>query len=734
MSLLHNKKTILLILVAFAFSFAIRLIWVQQFSNTEEFKFHNQFMINTNDGYYYAEGTRDILSGVTQDNDLSPVEKATSQLTAFFAKILPFSLETILFYLPAFLSSLVVIPIILIAKKFEKLDVGIIAALLGSIAWSYYNRTMVGYYDTDMLNIVFPMLLLWSIIWAIDTKENKYLVFTAIDIFGYRWWYPQSYALEFAFWALLFAYLLYQIFQNRKSLQKHYENSGIAYTLQLLTIMMLAMIQLEILFRVMLVFGYFMLFTQKRWHKHLYIMLMMTVILFLSAGGFDIIWNKLRAYVFTDHISVAAEGLGLHFFTVMQTIREAGQIPFETFANRISGHTITFILSIIGYIWLASKHKVMLLGLPLLGLGFLALSGGLRFTIYAVPVLALGIGYLIVEVSKWLSSQLINDTASKVSKYILMFSFTAAILYPNIVHIVGYKVPTVFTKKEVIVLDKLKKIATREDYVISWWDYGYPLRFYSDVKTLGDGGKHSGSVNFPISYILSSPQEESSKMARLDVEYTEKRFATATNNKKFDKNDTQYVKIAGTNIEQMTVDYGYKDTNDFLDALKTDMLQDKLPLKTRDIYLYLPNRMMSIFPTVNLFSNIDLMTGKKGSRPFFYKSNTIKDSGNTIALGNGINIFKNKGQIQIGKKTFTINNFAVTQYNSKGILNKKIQTIDKNSPISVIYMKNYNQFLVLDKNSYNSTYIQLFVLENFDKNLYEKVILTPLVKVFKLKI
>ena len=109
----------------------------------------------------------------------------------------------------------------------------------------------------------------------------------------------------------------------------------------------------------------------------------------LASGGFDPIWGKLKGYVFKDHISISKDALSLHFFTVMQTIREAGQIPFETFANRISGHTITFILSIIGYLWLVVRNPIMLLGLPMVGLGFLALSGGLRFTIYAICSVAI---------------------------------------------------------------------------------------------------------------------------------------------------------------------------------------------------------------------------------------------------------------------------------------------------------------------------------------------------------
>ena len=200
----------------------------------------------------------------------------------------------------------------------------------------------------------------------------------------------------------------------------------------------------------------------------------------------------------------------------MQTIREAGKIPFETFANRISGHTITFVLSLIGYMWLALRHRVLLLGLPMIGLGFLAYSGGLRFTIYAVPILALGIAFLIIELSSFIKNN--------IAKYSVMAILTIAILIPNIKHAVDYKVPTVFTKDEVVVLDKLKKIASREDYVVGWWDYGYPIRYYANVKTLSDGGKHSGSVNFPTSFILTNPQEQASKMLRLDVEYTEETF------------------------------------------------------------------------------------------------------------------------------------------------------------------------------------------------------------------
>ena len=704
----ETKLTIGYILIAFAFSVAMRMIWVYQFSGYEPFVFNGQFMINTNDGYFWAEGARDMLSGVSQDNDLSPITTAASQLTASFAYILPFSFESIIFYMPVVLSSLVVIPIVLIAKALDNLELGFIAALLASIAWSYYNRTMVGYYDTDMLNIVLPMFLLWSIIWAIKTNEDKYLLITALDILVYRWWYPQSYSLEFSFFGLI---LFYALVFDRKNL----------YNYKLLAIMMFAMLNIDGFIRFPIVIGLFYAFKQDKFQKYTYHVLAVSVVAFFATGGFNPIWGQLKGYVFKDVIKSSEDGLNLHFYSVMQTIREAGQIPFETFANRISGHTVTLVLSVLGYIYLAYKHRIMLFGLPMIGLGFLALVGGLRFTIYAVPVLAFGVAFLITELTR-----LVTDKKS--IKYLSYSILTLAVLYPNYKHIESYKVPTVFNSSEVQVLDKLKNIADREDYVIAWWDYGYPIRYYADVKTLIDGGKHSGSVNYPVSFILNSSQTVASKMARLDVEYTERAFEIGEKNKDLEK--SKRVKLF-SNIEEMTKEYGLNDTNDFLLSLETDI---ELPNKTRDIYLYLPYKMLTIYPTVNVFSNLDLMNGKKRKPPFFFISRSFRDTNGIIELGNKVFFNKLDNTLSIGNQKVTLRRVVQTFYDKNMQLQKNIKLSDFTSELSLIFMSDYKTFLVVDEKTYNSLYIQLMVLEEYDKTLFEKVIMNPHAKVYKLKI
>lgn len=708
MSNLHVKiKVLLVIFIAFLFSFAVRMIWVYQFADYEAFKFSGQFMINTNDGYYWAEGARDLLHGIFQKNDLSPITTAPTWLTYILAQIIPCSFETLIFYMPSILGSLIVVPIILIAHNLKLLEVGLLAALLASIAVSYYNRTMVGYYDTDMLNIVFPVLLMWSLILGLRTKEEKYLLITALEIIAYRWWYPQSYSLEVSFFVLI---LLYAVVYERKNL----------FNYQLLSIILLAMMGLDNWLRLMIVCCVYIVYKQEIFKRFTFIILASAVGLFFLTGGFSPIWYQLKGFVFKDAIEVSKDSLPLHFFSVMQTIREAGQISFTTFAERISGHTLTFIFSIIGYMWMVWKYRVMLLGLPLLGLGFLALFGGLRFTIYAVPICAFGVAYLLFTCSGYLQKLFVNEKIGQVVKSSFVVLGALAILYPNILHIIDYRVPTVFNKTEVEGLVKLQGIAGREDYVLAWWDYGYPIRYYSDVKTLIDGGKHGGDANFPVSYALTSSQDIAAKLARFEVEYTENAFAKA------EKNETVM-----NNTAQMTLDAGFKNANDFLDSLDTNI---SLPPKTRDIFFYLPYRMMSIYPTVAQFSNLDIMTGKTVRQPFFFQTNRFQDSAERMDFGQGVSLDKLKGIIKIGTQEIPLKRFVKTGYTKEKKLVKEENIVHANGEFSIIYMQSYNTFLILNEATFNASYIQLFVLENYDERFFEPIILDAYAKIYKLKI
>jgi len=97
------KEIGIMIIIAYLFSFAVRLIWVFQFKDASSFYWNGQLMINTNDGYFFASAVDYLLNGVHGDNprvqiaiDSYPAFVYTSY---FLTKYTPMSLETTIFLL-----------------------------------------------------------------------------------------------------------------------------------------------------------------------------------------------------------------------------------------------------------------------------------------------------------------------------------------------------------------------------------------------------------------------------------------------------------------------------------------------------------------------------------------------------------------------------------------------------------------------------------------------------------
>jgi dolichyl-diphosphooligosaccharide--protein glycosyltransferase/undecaprenyl-diphosphooligosaccharide--protein glycosyltransferase len=162
-----------------------------------------------------------------------------------------------------------------------------------------------------------------------------------------------------------------------------------------------------------------------------------------------------------------------------------------------------------------------------------------------------------------------------------------------------------------------------------------------------------------------------------------------------------------------------------------------LPKKTREIYLYLPWRMMDILPTVALFSNLDLNAPDNRNGPTFFNTGALKDTKSTIELQGGIVIQKEKNSLVIptsaGMQEVPIKAFYQVGYDQHNILQKNEQHFGSNG-LNVIFMASYGRFLIVDDYFLKSMYIQMFVFENYDKTLFEPIVIDPMTKIYKLKI
>jgi len=686
------KEIGIMIIIAYLFSFAVRLIWVFQFQDSSSFYWNGQLMINTNDGYFFASAVDYLLNGVHGDNPRVQIAinsyPAFVYTSYFLTKYTPMSLETTILYMPSIISSLVVIPIILTGKLLKLPWVGFFSALLGSIAWSYYNRTMTGYYDTDMFSVFLQFSILYLFLLTLYHKESRNILYLSVGLLIYPYFYPQGLSLIYAIFIL---WVFYQLIFQRDN-----KNSYL-----FIAIASIALWAVPILIKIVIIGTIFIALNKiedKLDNKKLLYLSIASLFMFFVFGDvFQLMWYKI-----IDYTNRGTKEQGLHFYQVIQTVREAGAISWETVANRIIGGFVPLIISVIGYILLIIRHKQFLIALPLIGVGIFAHWAGLRFTVYAVPVASIGAVYFFAFIAK--------KTIKKESiRPLLIMIGTILLIIPNITHIIGYKVPTVFNKAEVQDLAKLNSIASSKDYTFTWWDYGYPIWFYSDTSTLIDGAKHNDD-NFIISTIMfSTSPEQVANLSRLAVETYAKE---------------SHPIVADTIFKD-------KNPNRLLNELKNPDF--KLPTKTRDIYLYMPYRMMNIFPTVGRFGNLDLKTGYRKRNIIFYPTSVAGQKGAIVQFRNGIIYDSSRGVVKLGKQVLKVYREDIVGYgqNNKTIAQTKIKHID--GDISIVFLKSYGKVIIMDKQTYNSAFVQMFMLGNYDKNLFDLVVSSPYSKIYRVK-
>ena len=705
-----NREIFMLIALAYVFGVVCRLFYVAWAGGIEQFYFNGEIMVNTNDAFANAEGARDMLGGFHQAHDLSPYGGSIPTFTFLLAKILPVKFESIIFYMSVFLAPLIAAPLILIAKEYKILSAGVAAAFIASILPAYYGRTLAGYYDSDMLNVTLPMLIIWALIRLADKKDENFALAPIITVF-YDWWYQSSYALNSA---IIVMFLLYTLAFDRKNLAGY----------KAIILMLFAVINFDayyegedlvvnyvLILKLGLICGLYALMKIKPQifgAKTLALLAAIAIALFVAFGGIDPIVNRLLFYI-TGSTSVQAPTL--HFFDTRSTIVEAIGASWTKFIFDTSGDLVIFIISIVGIILAMMKLRSFWLVMPILLLGLFSLVGGNRFIMYAAPIMAFGFGYFLYFLlhSVELRSQIRN---------LAFFALTLAAIIPSVNFIFEYKVAPIITKDAVAHLANFKQKTNRDDYTLSWWDYGYLIRYYADVKTLSDPGAQSGEDSFPVSFSLIKDQTASANMARLNTEYVKMRF-----DKKFDENVT-------STLIQMQKDYGEPDVNKFLASL--DDKNFKLPQKTTDVYYVLLPQMVRIIPQIVKFSMLDLVTGKPFEAPSFYMGTIYNQKDGSIDIGSGFKLPGDEPEFVLddGEKKPIHSWYKVNLKDGKTEIASKI--IDENAKIRVVILPHYAVALLLDKKLFDSTFIQLFLFENYDKELFEPVILDPTVKIYKL--
>lgn len=445
---MRKAKTItpILLILVFVFSLGVRLSYYSLWDkNPDRNTFSDGIPLLINmDGYFYLrvaeqiqQGTYDTLdekSVYPQGATRRSIPPLLSSITAWVSSTFSMRLEDVALLIPAIVGSLLVLPMFFVGRFYGGNLAGICAALFAVIGPGFVQRSTVGFFDTDGGNIVFAATCAVMFMqFGIRTNWKRYLWFAG-GLLSYGlfllWWDQTLEAVSAVALLPLVAALLVDYRPRRREA---------AIFFATLAVIALAFI--------------------------------------LMQGPGFIASSMERATRTLAYVKKEATA----FPNPSYFVGEQQRLSLGLISDRTMGSTIGLILGFVGFALLVWKQRLRCLYLA----GFIIPCGlsffAARFVIFLVPLLALGISYLIT----WMWAR---DNEQSIWRLASIGCFALALLL-QLMTIYGFRQVSVASSHPEVteVMLKLKDLTPENSVVWANWDVAYPLMLYSDRATIVDG-------------------------------------------------------------------------------------------------------------------------------------------------------------------------------------------------------------------------------------------------------
>ncbi len=684
----YIEIAILVIIVLIGMSLRVQDLYDWQKEPDRAFYNGEPLFINF-DSYFYLSLARDIVEGnhdKTEEKRDVPIgverrfpPPLLSVLTAFIKKITPFSYMWIAVFIPVFLGPLISIPIFYLGRHYGGASMGTVSALFSVISYYYIYRSNIGWYDTDCLNVTLTVLsVLLALMFAINKGKTRYAYFAAIIInylFFLLWW----------------------------------DSTPEVVTVVSLTPFLTALL--------------FFYRPSKKEALIFFSILSMPVLILLLWKGLEIpmrIINGIKV-VFT-YISVK-ETVDI-WPSIGATVAEQKRPELMELIVKSAGHPFPFYIGLIGLVLLLVKKSKegLLLFVPVV-LGALSVFYAKRFIIFMVPVIALGVGFFISFIWSY----------KKKFKFIYFVTpiLVFLLVYPSLVKVLTN---TFFPPEDpplIMAFDEAGKRTEANAVIWAWWDHGYPLLFWANRGTIGDGTLHGGE-----------------RSAYNALPFVTDNFRLSANFISF------YIAHGIPGIHKFYKAYdnvpeGYDALKELL-AAGPDKTREKLtssPLKPVDDLTNTEKWLKFLFPgeTLPTYILLDkrlLQTAywwfwlgtwdpskKDGIHPYYYPLFNIKRNGDNFETPEGLSLDLRKGVFFIENKQAAIKSLLIVEPPRPNEINFGRQ---EGSRVEIIPKFEYGA--IMDEPIARSVFNQIFLRLMVDKRFFEPVIIsTPFFQIWKVK-
>ncbi len=579
---------LLLLLILFLLPLSFHYLDYLSFLKDSQNFFENTLILTSYDSYFYAKGAREFLESL---NFNLPY---LSLVGGVLAKV--FGLSNVLVWGSVILSAsfgLVLYFLIFVVLEFLAILTlranqlfAFLGAFLGALAPHFYQRSGVGYFDTDMLILSLPLLAILCFWQYLIKQRFCFLALFGITAFLAVGWHSGIQNL------LLVGFLLYGVYEIFNFVVFRHFKSPI---LEISSVFLILLTFSSYTFFALLLVLVGLFFKKSK---------ISLVVFFIACGYacflglFNPIIAQLKAYLFGE-IQYSKTFI---YASVVDSILETSKANFLTLAQRSGGVGLLFfgLVGFVGfgaYFAFLKKNFVYLyiFLLPFLFLGFASLKLGVRFSLFLSPILALGSVLLVVGILKVIPKFL--------KSAILIFAGLVALWVANL----EYAIPKPILKAKEIEGFRALPFAS-SDIVFSWWDYGYALEYFTNATILLHGGRHSGSVNYTIAEILLNSSSVLGKNFSLIL---------AQKMEEIPKQEWNLI------FEEILSQNG-ESPKEFLKQLASDSFKVSHYPKG-EVYWVLPSQMLYLAANINGFRNVDLESGERlGKGVFWYGGSDLE--------------------------------------------------------------------------------------------------------------
>ncbi|MCR8501377.1 MAG: STT3 domain-containing protein [Candidatus Korarchaeota archaeon] len=437
---------------------------------------------------------------------------------------------------PAIMGSLAVLIVYLLGKEIKDSTVGLIAAIITAVSPAYIQRTIAGFFDNE-ITICFVLLAILFFIRSI--KHGKSIDILACSLFS------GIVILSWGIWRYLIAiYVVYAVIRII---------SGTLDNKDRLTLMIVIPISLGIgiiiprnyeiatgiesaaalIIVLIIMLEYFATILAKIFRStrarmyNLIIMgglaLSITGALALLAAGklvpivgkFASVLNPFIREQMVTYISVAENqpGIWTNFYLAAgPAILFVPPAILAMIEKRTKTDIVLLLLTVTSFYFAASITRYIVLGAPVLAI-----------------VVGLGIDYVLSPYARFFSGRFILHKARVVRRYLgerripkgealgvyLIIFLVLSITVIHGVQVSGFYAGYDYTDAERAIFGYLKKYASPNDVVLSWWDYGYRCTIAANVTTLSDNGTGNSTQMGVVGSMLMLPPNKSIILMRM---------------------------------------------------------------------------------------------------------------------------------------------------------------------------------------------------------------------------